>query len=314
MKECRVSVLLPVKNGVPFIAQALESLLQQSLEGFELIVVNDGSTDRTAEVLQHYARDARVTVLHLATSVGVPAALNLAMARAAGSYFARQDADDLSAGGRLGAQCSYLDRNPDVWLVGTQGTIVDDRGVIRGRSSFPLTGDRIVEDILAGQTPFFHGSWMFRRRCLEEVGGYNELFFGTEDKDYLLRISEHGAIANVNEFLYQYRTHGGAVTSANLGKRAFLRRVIVTLYRQRQQGGVDALGLRRAGCLRLGQVRKTAWESLRRIIASTDVGLPPGRRLSLLLRALPGAYYTGGFLVNRLALFLPRRLRIPPFR
>lgn len=270
MDSPEVSVLLPVKNGYPFVEQAIQGILNQHFTDLELIVINDGSTDDTASVLDRLSIDKRLKIITLENSVGVPAALNLGLSASSGKYIARQDADDWSYPERLKRQVSYLKNNPDCWLVGCQGEYINEVGEVIRVSSFPETGEEIIQQILQFNTPFFHGAWMFTRACYDKVGVYNELFFGTEDKDYLLRISEQGDVANLSDNLYRYRIHSGAVTSGNLMKRRLMRKVILRLYQQRKTHGKDTLGTPYGGYLDMHRVNDAVRKSLNDIFLSMD--------------------------------------------
>src|SRR5207237_10277673 len=135
----RVSVLLPVWNGEAFLEQAMESILRQTLSSFELIVIDDGSTDRSAAIAEEFAsRDPRMRVLRRPHE-GLSAALNAGIAAARGEYVARMDADDISAPDRLRKQVAYLDAHPACVAVGAWSDVVDEAGRQIGLKTFVTT-------------------------------------------------------------------------------------------------------------------------------------------------------------------------------
>src|SRR5688572_25577736 len=126
-----VTVLMSVHNGMPFLKEAVESILHQTFGGFEFVIVDDASTDETPEYLKSIA-DRRVRVLTLPENIGLTAALNHGLREARGEFIARQDADDTSDPRRLEKQVAYLRANSTYAVVGSQARLVDDRGCSLG--------------------------------------------------------------------------------------------------------------------------------------------------------------------------------------
>ena len=163
----RLSVLLPVYNAAESVAQALDSVLTQSFSDFEVIVIDDGSTDGSIEVLRQY-QDPRVR-LSSRENRGLAASLNEALRSTRGELVARQDADDISELDRFERQVDYLDRHPSVGLVGTNYMLLDERGAeVVTTNLFTHPDDLKVAQVLSNQ--FCHGSVMFRRSLIAEVG------------------------------------------------------------------------------------------------------------------------------------------------
>ncbi|MFP4321709.1 MAG: glycosyltransferase family 2 protein [Anaerolineales bacterium] len=207
-----VSVVLAVYNGMPYIIQAVESILGQTWDDLELVLVNDASTDDTLARL-HYIHDPRLRVIDLPENVGQTAALNVGLRAAQGQFIARQDADDISKPGRLAAQRAFLTAHPDYLLVGTAADLIDDKGRITGLVEHPTDDDGMRAAFAEGDNTMFHGSVMFRRAVLNQVGYYREGFRTSQDFDYWLRIAEQGKIGNIaSPPLYQYRLHAGQMT------------------------------------------------------------------------------------------------------
>jgi hypothetical protein len=207
----RVSVLLPVWNGEAFLAEAIESMLRQTFSSFELIVIDDGSNDRTAASAEEFARgDERVCVLRRAHE-GLSPALNAGIGEARGEYVARMDADDISVPDRLQKQVAYLDAHPACVALGSSIEVIDETGRHLGLKTFATTHDAISSALLRGVSAMAHPTVVARRDVLRAAGGYDARRYPSEDLDLWLRISEHGELANLPEALLQHRRHKAAV-------------------------------------------------------------------------------------------------------
>ena len=208
----RVSVILPVRDGERFLREALQSVLAQTLDDFELLVVDDGSTDGTAAILDE-VQDDRLRVLRQGP-LGLVAALNLGIAEARTPYLARMDADDVSLPERLERQVAYLDERPRVALVvsrvetiGRDATVVlpDDDAALRRR--------------LLLRNPFTHGSVVVRADAVARGGGYRTDYGANEDYDLWRRIAREWELGALPDVLYRYREHPGAVTQSRVEER-----------------------------------------------------------------------------------------------
>jgi len=204
-------VLLPVWNGAAFLEQAMESILRQTLSSFELIVIDDGSTDRTGAIAERLASgDSRVRVLRRPHE-GLSAALNAGIAAARGEYAARMDADDISAPDRLEKQVAYLDAHTACVAVGAWIDVVDEAGRHIGLKTFVTTHDEISAALLCGVSPMAHPTIVARREALRAAGGYDARRYPSEDLDLWFRLGESGELANLGEALLQHRRHKAAV-------------------------------------------------------------------------------------------------------
>jgi len=213
----RVSVVLPVYNGERYLAASIESILDQTFDDFELIIINDGSQDRSREVATAF-RDPRILVLDNPTNLGLPRSLNQALAQCAGDYIARQDADDVSDRRRLARQVEYLDGLPPVGLVGTWYIEIDAEGRSNGKRTVPCDHLQLSWALLF-YSPFVHGSVMIRREVVEAVGAYSEAFPTSQDYELWLRIARRFQVANLPEYLLRLRTHDRSMTTVE-GNRA----------------------------------------------------------------------------------------------
>lgn len=196
---------MAVYNGACYVAQAVESILNQTLGEFHFIVVDDASTDATPEILANF-RDPRLSLLRNKRNLGLAASLNRAITQTSGTFIARQDADDRSENERLARQLAFLEENPQVGAVGSFTRWIDASGHIWRTWEPPFTNPDIQSAIL-WYCPLIHGSSAFRRICWEEVGGYRQDLRAAQDYDFWLRISERWDLANIPEYLYDYRWH-----------------------------------------------------------------------------------------------------------
>lgn len=200
-----VSVLLPVFNGDQFIVEAVNSVLTQTFDDFELIVVDDGSTDQTARLLGAM-RDPRLRIL-TQPNAGMAAALNRALGEARGRYVARMDADDRSLPSRFAQQVAYLDRRPDVAVVGTSYRRIAGDGTRLDVVATLVSPPAVARDLYT-RNPFGHGTVMARRAVIAELGGYDAAWWPADDYDLWRRLLVRHRGANLPEVLYEYRLHG----------------------------------------------------------------------------------------------------------
>jgi GT2 family glycosyltransferase len=208
---------MSVYNGLPYLPLALDSILSQSFHDFEFVIVEDGSTDASAELLRAYAaRDPRIRLAFNERNLGQALSLNKGLALARGEYIARQDSDDISLPQRLEKQVAYLDSHPAVGLLGTLSQVIDSDGqpVYGTGHHLPLTDNASLQKQLLRNDPLCHGSVMLRRACLERVGGYDPAAI-VEDYDLWLRLAEVTEMAKVEPVLYLYRVHQGAKSEQN---------------------------------------------------------------------------------------------------
>lgn len=202
----KVSVVMSVYNGERFLRQAIDSILNQTFPDFEFIIVDDGSTDGTAEILSSYAKAAPRLRVVTQQNRGLIKSLNRAIGMARGEYIARMDADDVSMPERLVVQVRWLDMHPQIAVLGTRYDEIDENSRVVRRGNRYIGSATVERALLQGNSSVFcHGSVMFRRMCFEHVGGYREQFRHTEDYDLWLRMAEHYELDNIGETLYQHR-------------------------------------------------------------------------------------------------------------
>jgi glycosyltransferase involved in cell wall biosynthesis len=226
-----VSVVMPVYNAGRFVAQAVESVLAQTYPAFELVVVDDASSDGSFELLQTYAaRDARVRVFRQPSNQGIVAARNRAFreARPDSRYFAILDSDDVALPDRLERQVEFLRAHPDHALVGGHTLIIDEDSRPLGIRRYPVDYAQICA-VITRYNPIAQPAVTLRRSVLEQVGSYSPQFPRCQDYELWLRIAAQYPIANLDVPVIRYRI------SATQGKRTHLRQTLaLTLSLQRR--------------------------------------------------------------------------------
>jgi glycosyltransferase involved in cell wall biosynthesis len=201
----RVSCVLPVWNGEDYLADAIRSVLNQTCRDFELIIVDDGSTDATPDIVDRLRREDRRIRLCRQAHAGLVAALNQGMDLALGCYIARMDADDICASERFEVQLGFLDRHQDVGVCGTWVETFDGgrREVIR----YPCE-DSAIRSRLLFESPLAHPAVMLRREVLERHAlTYDATALHAEDYDLWVRAAPHTRFANIPVALVRYRVH-----------------------------------------------------------------------------------------------------------
>ncbi len=229
-----VSVVMAVYNGQPFLRAAMDSILNQTYTNFELIVIDDASTDATAEILHAY-NDPRIKIVTNLNNIGQTRSLNKGIEMARGSLIARHDADDTSYPERFEQQVDYMLAHPDVGLLGTSYEVISDSGQILEEVVLPTTHEALCERMEDGNI-FCHGSVMFTASAVAKVGGYNPGFRVTQDYDLWLRLSEVSRIANLPALLYRFRFDGNSVSRTKRRLQLAYRQLALKLARQRRNG------------------------------------------------------------------------------
>lgn len=197
-----ISVVLPLYNAGSYIGEAVKSILDQSYGHFELIIINDGSTDDSESIVRSFD-DPRIRIFNQPNK-GIVAALNQGISMSNGSLIARQDADDISLPGRFEKQVEYLNKHPDVALVGTWSRQINSEGNVIGHHHHP-TGNAEIKYHLLFDTPFVHTSVMFRKSALDKTGLYDSDPGIFEDFNLWSRMAMHFQMANIPEELVVYR-------------------------------------------------------------------------------------------------------------
>jgi glycosyltransferase involved in cell wall biosynthesis len=238
-----VSVVMPVFNAERFLGEAIASILAQSFTEFELIAIDDGSTDRSAEILNQYASDGRLSVIRRSHE-GLTASLNFACALAEGKYIARMDADDIALPARFQRQIEFLERHASVAFLGTQLERIHEDGTHIDVTTVPLAH----ADIAANMQKFcclHHPTVMMRTAAVRALGGYREAFHTAEDHDLWLRAAERFELANLPEILLRYRIHTQAISFQKLEQQVIAAMAAEASARLRRAGEHDPFAAKR---------------------------------------------------------------------
>jgi glycosyltransferase involved in cell wall biosynthesis len=296
----RISVLMNVFNVEPYIAEALRSIQSQTLSDLEIVIADDGSTDKTRQIAEQMAAtDPRIRVVGTVENRGVPYALNMGLAYCHAPYIAKMDGDDVALPTRLEKQLQFLERNPEIALVGCATTAIDQHGsslpgwVV---SVKPVTQEAVAATMLLAP-PCSH-LWLARREVYDTLSGYREMLVA-EDYDFLLRaISSGFHVTNLAEPLMLIRTRVGNVSSRLEQKKAHY--YAVNLYHERLKHGRDSFSREgyarvvRAGSMENGAYR-FAVQCVRKGLQSRNLAL---RYFLLALSCLASPWQARYFLLR----------------
>lgn len=213
-----VTVLMSCYNASRYLPEAVESILTQSYRDYEFIIVNDGSTDNTSDVLRRYAaQDDRIVLIEKENS-GLADSLNVGIEAARGMWIARLDADDIALPCRLERQVAFMVNHLDCHLLGSALSIIDGKGMTVKRHRYPAHHDRLLSDLRRFRPFFAHSTAMFVTEAVRRRGGYNTYYRRSQDKDLWLRVAEWGQIACLQEPLVNIRRHGEQISHHGNGR------------------------------------------------------------------------------------------------
>ena len=205
-----ITVLMTVKNGEPYLASALESVLGQHYSNFKFLILDNASTDQSREIIKGY-NDSRIELVALAKDLGQTGALNKGLELINTQYVARIDADDIAKPQRLANQMAFLKDNPSVGLVGSWYEIIDELGNVKSKNKLPTRHNEILNSMLF-ENQFVHSSVIFDRQAALASGGYNQKFRHAQDYALWWDLGLQGQVANYPDYLVQIREHAGQVT------------------------------------------------------------------------------------------------------
>jgi glycosyltransferase involved in cell wall biosynthesis len=209
-----VSIIMPVYNARKFVGASIESILKQTEDNFEFLIIDDCSTDGSAEIIRKYAiRDKRIRFFQNKTNVGLVKSLNTLLPKTRGKFIARMDADDISLPNRLAAQVEFLEANPDIVACGGQEEIIDDQGTVRADKFFPTdsrTCYNMITNIMVIQPPLL----MARGTVMRKLR-YDNHIFKNDDISMHFKLLTKGNFSNVSEIIFQYRQLPNSLTHRN---------------------------------------------------------------------------------------------------
>lgn len=211
-----VSVVMSVFNADRSVSQAIESILHQTLENIEFIIINDASKDKSLQKIRQYMRkDKRIRLINNKNDLRLAHSLNRGVSLAKSDLIARMDPDDVSLPERLASQYDFMKKNPRVAVVGTFIQVVDTKGKEVWERTYPMQS-KDIKKIMFRYAPFAHPSVMFRKKVFEEFGGYNPKLKTCEDIDFWFRIGTKYEFGNIPRKLLRYTLSKTSGTFRNL--------------------------------------------------------------------------------------------------
>ncbi len=208
----KVSVVMAVYNGETYLREAIESILKQSEKNFEFIIVDDGSKDGTATIIEEFkGNDMRIIALTVKHNMGLVYCLNKGISIAKGEYVARMDADDISLPHRFERQLSFM-KETGISICGAWAEAINASGDKLYTMTYPPKAEEIKLFSIK-HNPFIHSTVMIRRDVLNDVGGYSKMFKHVEDYELWTRILYKYVGGNISEVLLKYRIHEKQITS-----------------------------------------------------------------------------------------------------
>jgi glycosyltransferase involved in cell wall biosynthesis len=243
-----VSILMPVYNGRDYLRPAIDSLLAQTFKDFEIVLVNDGSTDDSQAIIESY-KDPRIVLINQKNQ-GVARSLNNGLKVAKGRYIRRHDADDISTTDSIQKQVDFLEAHPDYVMVCNQQAFMTSNGKIARNFRLPqnryFDGKKWRELTLDDFKPdraslVVHGTACYRRQEVIDIGCYRPEFIVSEDNDLWMRLLEKYKIAILNECTYFMRIHGQSATNRHANKIQHFRDLLQEYSKQRRELGSDPI-------------------------------------------------------------------------
>jgi len=215
MSNPKISVVMPNYNCEKYIWEAIESILNQTFTDFEFVIVDDGSTDNSWNIIQEYTKkDERIVAVRNEENLKICKTLNKWIQLAKWEYIARMDSDDISTLNRFKKQVAFLDQNKNVWIVGGTMEIMDLDGTVFNKRKYNLD-DISIRKKLFRYSPFCHATTMFRKRTIQKAWGYNIFLHDAEDYDLYFRLGLFWNFANLSDTFYKMRVNKNSVTYTN---------------------------------------------------------------------------------------------------
>ena len=237
-----ISVLMSCYNAEKWLSEAIDSLLSQTYENFDLILINDGSNDDTVNIIAKYEKlDHRIKVISK-SNTGLPDSLNVGILQARGKWIARLDADDISEPSRLEEQLNFVKSNDKVLLLGTGFSEIDTNGEVVKIHRFPTQHKSLKYHLEYFQTFFPHSSAFYKTSAVKYLGGYRPQIRVAEDIDLWLRLLERGDLGCLDRPLVRIRKHDNQISHSESGKRQMVDAYAANIsYFIRQFGKTDPI-------------------------------------------------------------------------
>lgn len=206
----KISVILSVYNCEKYIREAVNSILQQTFRDFELIIINDYSTDSTKNIIFSF-NDPRIVYIENKTNIGLTKSLNKGLSMAKGEYVARMDADDVAFPQRLEEQLKYMESYKDVALAGSFAVLIDENGSAIRKIKLPADFAALKFELLFNNA-LIHSTIFFRKKAIIQSGGYNEDFKCAQDYELYTRLATRSIITNIPKYLLKLRIHKDSIS------------------------------------------------------------------------------------------------------
>ncbi len=236
-----ISVVMSVYNGERFLREAVESILNQTFRDFEFIIIDDGSNDTSASMLDFYQRkDLRVRVYHQKNK-GLVESLNRGCGFARGKYIARMDVDDIAIRNRLMWQVDFMEKHPEIGVVGGAIEVVNTTGKSLVTHRYPINNREIQQALVRGDCPLVHPAILMRKEVFVSVGGYRKFVVDAEDYDLWLRIADRSQLANLEMVVLKYRRHPHQISIHRFKQQALSNLAARLSAVSRKNGKPDAL-------------------------------------------------------------------------
>lgn len=237
MTKPEISVIMSFYNARRHLEKSVLSILNQTYRNFEFIIINDRSDDESLEIIKKYQRgDQRIKLINNDKNIGLTKSLNKGISLAKGKYIARQDSGDISLSERLEKQYEFLEINKDIFLCGTDISVIDEKENRLVDNVKIITKDNIIKRILPKKNCFVHTAIMFRNRDIF----YREKFYYSQDYDlYLNLLSQNKKLVNLPNKLIKWRMTGSAISYTNREKQELFARKAKEFYKQRVKKGFD---------------------------------------------------------------------------
>jgi glycosyltransferase involved in cell wall biosynthesis len=210
MKVPNVTICMAVYNAEKYIKEAIESVLKQTYTDFELLIINDGSTDTSLEIVGSFS-DSRIRIIHNSENKGLLFTRNRGLQEALGTYIAIFDADDICAIDRIEKQVHFLENNPVIVICGTWGVTINEKSEVFGHKIMPEINTDLIPIEMLFRNQFIHSSVMYKKNIAIELEGYVSVN-GCEDYGLFSKMAIHHKMANLPFFLIQYREHEGGIS------------------------------------------------------------------------------------------------------
>lgn len=242
-REPKITVIMSVFNGSEFLAESIQSILDQTFKEFEFIIVDDGSTDNSLDIIRSFeSADSRIKVISKLNE-GLAKSLNTAISISKGEYIARMDADDISYKNRLEKQYEFMQKNKSIDLCGCSMDIIDELGNVTSEK-IQTSNNHEIHKKRFFQSPILHITFFGKKLFFLKNNGYREEFKYAQDYDLVMRGIDSGAkICNIKHKLVQYRDYQKKIEPKKFIQQFRMTELIVKLSREREQFGKEVSSL-----------------------------------------------------------------------